>query len=81
MSQPDVKRDHDINLYENSDMDDILLDGLFIYRRQFDLYGDPAYMLRSRLQIGFNSALKMVQKLTMNAAMSSTKQLNGHSKI
>ena len=53
MYGPKVGRRHDMTLYRQSKIGDDLQTCLNIAGRQFCIYGDPAYMLRQWLQIGF----------------------------
>lgn len=46
-------RRHDITLFRRSGIKAHISDALFIYGRQFCIYGNPAYVLPAYLQIGF----------------------------
>jgi DDE superfamily endonuclease len=51
---------HDMTLYSNSNMDEKLSNSLLVDDVQYCIYGDPACMLRSHLQVEFpalNAAL------------------------
>lgn len=74
MFGPEVGRRHDITLYRQAGMDDILRDSLLIDDRQFYIYGDPAYILRPWLQVAFNTSFSNASHLNHNASMSSVRE-------
>jgi hypothetical protein len=57
-------------LYKESGIDDNLRSSLVIFSRQYYLYGDPAYILRPYLQVGFKSSSTTPEKIAFNASMS-----------
>jgi len=44
---------HDITMYREAGMDEILVAGLYIDGVQYDLYGEKSYFLRPLMQISF----------------------------
>jgi hypothetical protein len=61
---------HDIFLYKESGIDDNLGSSLVISNRQFYLYGDPAYILRPYLQVGFKGSSTTPEEIAFNSSMS-----------
>lgn len=71
---PEVGRRHDMTLYRQSGVDDQLRETLLIDAQQFYIYGDPAFVLRPWMQVGFNRAFATPAQHTFNAAMSSARE-------
>jgi hypothetical protein len=63
-------RRHDMSLYRESLMDDILQNSMVIQGVQYCLYCDPAYCLRPCLQIGHQGSNMSPEQLQFNASMS-----------
>lgn len=74
MFGPEVGRRHDITLYRQSNLDAVLSSTMNINGRQFYLYGDPAYILRPWLQVGFSRTFATPAQLIHNAAMSAARE-------
>lgn len=74
MHGPQVGRRHDITLYRQSGLDDILENSLLIDGQQFYIYGDQAYMIRPWLQVAFSRAWASEQQIQFNTAMSSVRE-------
>jgi nuclease HARBI1 len=63
-------RRHDMFLYKESGRADSLRSSLVISNRQYYVYGDPAYILRPFLQVGFKGSSTTPEELAFNASMS-----------
>jgi DDE superfamily endonuclease len=68
---PEDGRRNDITLYSNSNMDEILSGCLLIDGGQYCVYGDPAYMLRPHLQVGYPGLQATPEQHAYNMSMSS----------
>jgi len=71
---PEEGRRHDPTLYHNSDMGEVLSQGLLINNKQYCIYGDPAYMLKPWLQVGFPSHLCTEEQTFYNKSMSAIRE-------
>jgi hypothetical protein len=74
---PAEGRRHDMLLYKESGIDDNPRSSLVISNRQHYLYGDPAYILRPYVQVGFKvSPLHLKKLLSMPPCLRSELPLN-----
>jgi nuclease HARBI1 len=62
-------RRHDMFLYNESRLDNVLRSSMVIADRQYYLYGDPAYTLRPYLQVGFKGSALGPDEVAFNFAM------------
>lgn len=67
-------RRHDMTLYRASNMDQVLSQSLVINDTQHCIYGDPAYVFRPHLQIGFKGSYLTAEQMEYSAAMSSARE-------
>jgi DDE superfamily endonuclease len=63
-------RRHDMFLYNESRLDNVLRSSMVIADRQYYLYGDPAYTLRPYLQVGFKGSVLGPDEVAFNFSMS-----------
>jgi nuclease HARBI1 len=63
-------RRHDMFLYKESGIDDNLRSPLVISKRQYYLYGDPDYILRPYLEVGFKGSSITPEEIAFNASVS-----------
>ena len=63
-------RFHDMTLYGRSGLDDILQEKMIINSTQYYIYGDPAYVIRPWLQVGFKGTDLSADRLEFNQRMS-----------
>lgn len=70
---PEVGQRHDLSLLRNSGVADSLASCLLIEKRQFYIYGDPAYMLRPWLQTAFERVGATTERELYNTAMSAVR--------
>lgn len=66
---PGVGRLHNITLYRESGLDNLLQNTLLIDGVRYCIYGDSAYMLRPWLQISFPRVTTVIADLEYNTAM------------
>lgn len=86
LSGPVEGRRHDMTLFRRSNVAEDLERGLFISNRQFNIYGDPAYVLRPYLQVGLKPSQLSPEQLEFNKHMSSCrvavkKGFQGHKEV
>lgn len=74
MYGPEAGRRHDLTLYRQSHLDDTLHNTLMIEDTQYCLYGDPAYVMRPWLQVGYDRAFADDAQLLFNRTMSSARE-------
>lgn len=74
MYDPEIRRRHDITLYEQSGIDGVLTDAISVKNHQFYLCGDPADTPSTCLQVVYNSARASIEQVVFNAEMSSMRQ-------
>lgn len=70
MHGPEVGCRHDMTLYRQSGISAILEQELVIDGKQYCIYGEAAYILRSGLQTAFPRALTTPKQLEYNTGMS-----------
>lgn len=70
MYGPEVGRRHDMTLYRESRLGEVLETVLVIDGKQFCIFGDAAYLLRPWLQTAFPSLNASAQDILYNKAMS-----------
>lgn len=71
---PEVGRRHDMTLFRESGLNDVLRDGLMIGGNQYCLYGDAAYVVRPWLQTAFNRVGATPEQSVYNARMSAVRE-------
>jgi nuclease HARBI1 len=66
-------RRHDMHLFRQSGIEDDLQRALVVGGRQYYIYGDPAYVLRPYLQVGYHGTDLTIEQKAFNASMSSVR--------
>lgn len=74
MYGPEEGRRHDITLYRKSGLDEAMLQSLLVDDTQYYVYGDPAFVMRPWLQVGFPCNVGGVVEEQFNSAMSSARE-------
>jgi len=70
---PEEGRRHDMTLFRHSGIEADLARSLVVGGRQFYIYGDPAYVLRPYLQIGFRGSTLTDEEKEFNKQMSAVR--------
>lgn len=70
MFGPEEGRRHDMTLFRRSGIEEHLASSLLVGGRQFYIYGDPAYVLRPYLQVGFKGSVLSDEQKAFNKSMS-----------
>lgn len=79
MHGPEMGRRHDLTLYRQSGMDNVLEQSLHVEGQQYYIYGDPAYILRPWLQVAFSRTFATPEQLLVNKTMSAVRVSVEHS--